>query len=87
MTPKPFFTVICVALAAALIASLAIRTRFERDLALAAARAAQGSVVVTTRCGPNEVQQAGVGGRCRPALLVLDSMKHSCAFDGRSRIK
>lgn len=61
MTPKPFITVIWLALAAAVIATLALRTRFDRDLALAAARAAQGSVVVATRCGPIEVQQAGVG--------------------------
>ena len=35
---------------------------FERDLQLAVERASQGSTVVDTRCGPIEVQQAGVFG-------------------------
>jgi 2-hydroxy-6-oxonona-2,4-dienedioate hydrolase len=44
--------------------------RFEKDLALATARAAQGSVMVNTRCGPIEVQQAGEG---VPLLMVHGS--------------
>ena len=42
------------ALLALLAAALVIRTRFQDDLALAAARAAQGSVLLATRCGPIE---------------------------------
>ena len=44
-----------------------VRWQFGRDLASAAARAAQGSTVVTTRCGPIEVQQAGEG---IPLLMI-----------------
>lgn len=47
-----------------------IRSRFERDLAIAAARAARGSVVLATRCGPIEVQQAGEG---IPLLMIHGS--------------
>ena len=49
--------------AAAVLAAAAFsaRSRFQDDLALAATRAAQGSVLVDTRCGPIEVQQAGDG--------------------------
>ncbi len=36
-------------------------TRFQSDLAVATARAAQGSIVVQTRCGPIEYQEAGSG--------------------------
>jgi 2-hydroxy-6-oxonona-2,4-dienedioate hydrolase len=42
-------------------------SRFDRDLALAAVRATRGSVVVDTRCGPIEYEQAGSG----PALLMV----------------
>ena len=35
--------------------------RFQSDLAVATARAAQGSIVVQTRCGPIEYQEAGSG--------------------------
>ena len=35
--------------------------RFQSDLAAATARAAQGSIVVQTRCGPIEYQEAGAG--------------------------
>ena len=58
--------VILVVLAAALV----VRSRFERDLAIAAERAAQGSVMVDTRCGPIEVQQAGDG---IPLLMIHGS--------------
>lgn len=44
--------------------------QFGRDLAAAGARAAQGSTVVTTRCGPIEVQQAGEG---IPLLMIHGS--------------
>ena len=36
-------------------------TRFQSDIAVATARAAQGSIVVQTRCGPIEYQEAGSG--------------------------
>lgn len=44
--------------------------RFSRDLALAAARAAQGGVLLPTRCGPIEYQEAGAG---VPLLVVHGS--------------
>ncbi len=47
-----------------------LRHRFERDLTVASARAAQGSVVMSTRCGPIEVQQAGDG---TPLLMIHGS--------------
>lgn len=56
-----FFAAVCV---------LAVHWQFRRDLASATARAAQGSVVVATRCGPIEVQQTGEG---VPLLMVHGS--------------
>jgi pimeloyl-ACP methyl ester carboxylesterase len=56
--------------ALALVAAVVIRARFERDLAIATARAAQGSEVIGTRCGPIEVQQAGAG---VPLLIIHGS--------------
>jgi len=53
-----------------LAAALLIRSRFHNDMAIAAARAAQGSVVVATRCGPIEYQEAGTGA---PLLVVHGS--------------
>lgn len=47
-----------------------VRSRFHADLAVAAARAAQGSVVVDTRCGPIEYQALGSGA---PLLVVHGS--------------
>jgi pimeloyl-ACP methyl ester carboxylesterase len=44
--------------------------RFNRDLALSTARAAQGGVLLTTRCGPIEYQEAGTG---VPLLVVHGS--------------
>jgi pimeloyl-ACP methyl ester carboxylesterase len=61
------FGMVAVAFAAAV---LTVRSRFQDDLTLAAERAAQGSVVMTTRCGPIEVQQAGVG---IPLLMIHGS--------------
>ena len=49
---------------------LAVRWQFGCDLASAAARAAHGSTVVTTRCGPIEMQQAGDG---IPLLMIHGS--------------
>lgn len=51
-------------------ASLVVHSRFQHDLADAAARSARGSTVLQTRCGPVEVQQAGSG---MPLLVVHGS--------------
>ena len=64
------FAVLGVVVALVLVAALVIRSRFARDLAVAAERAASGSEVVTTRCGPIEVQQAGHG---VPLLMIHGS--------------
>lgn len=42
-------------------ASVLIGWRFNRDMALATSRAAQGGVLLPTRCGPIEYQEAGSG--------------------------
>ena len=65
--PMVVLGAIVVALAAA---ALGVGFRFQTDLALAAERAANGSVVVPTRCGPIEVQQAGAG---TPLLMIHGS--------------
>jgi pimeloyl-ACP methyl ester carboxylesterase len=70
MKRQPMWAVLAIVIALVLVAWLLIRARFEADLALATARAAQGSVVVVTRCGPIEVQQAGDG---VPLLMVHGS--------------
>ena len=44
--------------------------RFNRDLAIATARAAQGGVLLSTRCGPIDYQEAGAG---VPLLVVHGS--------------
>ena len=48
-------------------AALLVWSRFDSDLQLAAARVARGSVVIDTRCGPIEYQEAGTGA----ALLMV----------------
>ena len=53
-----------------LVAALLIGWRFNKDIALAAARTAQGSVLLATRCGPIEYQEAGTG---KPLLVVHGS--------------
>lgn len=58
------------AMAVVLFAALLIRSRFERDLALATERATSGSELLPTRCGPIEVQQAGSG---LPLLMIHGS--------------
>ncbi len=47
-----------------------IRARFESDLAVAAANAAQGSIIAQTPCGPIEYQAAGQG---IPLLMIHGS--------------
>lgn len=49
---------------------IAVHLRFLDDLAAAAARAAQGSTLVQTRCGSIEFQQAGAG---VPLLMIHGS--------------
>jgi 2-hydroxy-6-oxonona-2,4-dienedioate hydrolase len=63
-------TVLAIVLALGLAAALGVRSRFERDLSVAAERAAKGSELVATRCGTIEVQQAGTG---MPLLLIHGS--------------
>ncbi|HEX6018997.1 MAG TPA: alpha/beta fold hydrolase [Burkholderiaceae bacterium] len=52
------------------LAAWVVHARFASDLARAVGRAAQGSTVVATRCGPIEVQQAGDG---IPLLVIHGS--------------
>lgn len=53
-----------------LVAASWVGGRFQQDLERASALAAKGSEVVTTRCGPIEVQQAGQG---IPLLMIHGS--------------
>ncbi len=64
------WVVVTVLIVSAVVAAVVIRSRFEADLAVAAGRAAQGGVIVATRCGPIEVQQAGEG---IPLLVIHGS--------------
>ncbi len=68
--PRSVFTFFGVGFVVVLLATLLIRSRFERDLNVAAERAAQGSMLVATRCGPIELQQAGDG---VPLLMIHGS--------------
>ena len=52
------------------VAVLLVWWRFNQDIKLAAARAAQGSVLITTRCGAIEYQERGAG---VPLLMVHGS--------------
>ena len=52
------------------VVALLIGWRFDKDIKAASARSAQGSTLITTRCGPIEVQQAGAG---VPLLVVHGS--------------
>ncbi len=70
MKRQRVLVVVGIVLSVVLFAVLLIRSRFERDLQVAAERAAQGSVLLTTRCGPIEVQQAGQG---LPLLMIHGS--------------
>ena len=62
--------VMLASVAALAVATAVIHARFRSDLARAVARAAQGSVVLATRCGPIEVQEAGRG---IPLLMIHGS--------------
>jgi 2-hydroxy-6-oxonona-2,4-dienedioate hydrolase len=70
MKRRRVWVVVGIVASVVLVAALMIRARFERDLQVATERAAQGSVVLTTRCGPIEVQQAGQG---MPLLMIHGS--------------
>jgi 2-hydroxy-6-oxonona-2,4-dienedioate hydrolase len=52
------------------VACLWIASRFDADIKAASAKAALGSVLITTRCGPIEYQEAGTG---IPLLMVHGS--------------
>jgi len=58
---RALLPLIVIAILVALAAVGFVYARFERDLARAAERAAHGSTMAATRCGPIEVQQAGAG--------------------------
>jgi 2-hydroxy-6-oxonona-2,4-dienedioate hydrolase len=68
--PPTLVAVLAILALSLLIAALVIRSRFERDLALAAERSSQGSTVTATRCGPIEYQAAGEG---IPLLMIHGS--------------
>ncbi len=53
-----------------LVAALFVGWRFDRDIKIAAARAAQGSLVAQTRCGDIEYQESGTG---VPLLVIHGS--------------
>jgi 2-hydroxy-6-oxonona-2,4-dienedioate hydrolase len=55
---------------ALLVCALWIAWRFVNDIKAASARSAQGSSLITTRCGPIEYQEAGTGS---PLLMVHGS--------------
>lgn len=71
LTRRRRWTVAAAVLAAAALApALALHAAFRHDLSQAAARAASGSRVLDTRCGPIEVQEAGAG---LPLLMIHGS--------------
>lgn len=67
---KAWHVVVVAVVAVLLVVAWVVLSRFRSDLALAAARSAQGSTVLGTRCGPIEVQQAGEG---LPLLMIHGS--------------
>jgi 2-hydroxy-6-oxonona-2,4-dienedioate hydrolase len=58
------------ALVIVVVAVFVVHSLYTRDVARAAERAARGSALVDTRCGPIEVQQAGAGA---PLLMIHGS--------------
>ena len=64
---------------AAVSATLLVKWRFDKDMQRARAHAAQGGVLLPTRCGPIEYQESGAGvpllaahaGRFRPAVAAV----------------
>ncbi len=65
-----FRVLVIAAVIAAIVAGFVVHARFVEDLTRAEARAAQGSELLATRCGPIEVQQAGAG---TPLLMIHGS--------------
>ena len=66
-----------------MVAVMWVAWRFHSDIAVASAKAAQGSILITTRCGPIEYQKAGTG---TPLLMVHGSgggHDHGMAFAGK----
>ena len=53
-----------------MIAAVWVGWRFDSDIKAASAEAAVGSVLIETRCGPIEYQEAGTG---TPLLMVHGS--------------
>jgi 2-hydroxy-6-oxonona-2,4-dienedioate hydrolase len=70
MKRKAGLFVLLVVIALVSVTATVIGSRFEHDLATAAQRAALGSTLIDTRCGPIEVQQAGSG---FPLLIIHGS--------------
>jgi 2-hydroxy-6-oxonona-2,4-dienedioate hydrolase len=70
MTHKPLWAAVATVVAALALAAWTVRSRFNHDLHQAAARAASGSVLITTRCGAIEYQDAGQG---IPLLMIHGS--------------
>ena len=58
---KPWQRIMLMILAGLGLAMVVIHARYRSDLTRAAARAARGSVLASTRCGPIEYQEAGSG--------------------------
>ena len=76
-------TVLILAALCLVVAVVLVGWRFSRDMALATPRAAQGGVLLPTRCGPIEYQEAGAG---VPLLVVHGSgggHDQGMAFAGR----
>ena len=76
-------SVLILAVLCLVVAVLLIGWRFSRDMVLATGRAAQGGVLLPTRCGPIEYQEAGTG---VPLLVVHGSgggHDQGMAFAGR----
>ncbi len=67
MKRSTFVGLVCVL---GLAAAVTVRSRILDDMDAAAARAAQGSTLIATRCGPIEYQEAGAG---VPLLVVHGS--------------
>ena len=67
---KPHTRWISVTVTALVAATFWTAWRFNNDIKAASAKAAQGSVLINTRCGPIEYQEAGTG---TPLLMVHGS--------------
>ncbi len=80
---KRFRLLLTAGLIAVAFSAVWIAWRFDRDIEAASAKAAIGSVLINTRCGPIEYQEAGTG---TPLLMVHGSgggHDQGMAFAGR----